>query len=101
MPVDFEALRKELNVYMGKKADYDGIEAFPVYDPIGSDTLLGYVFGQYAIPQEVLDREKLLKLAAEKLEAHLTRGAGYLEVLKRYAAGVEPDGVSGAQEGLV
>ena len=89
MAVDFEALRKELNVYMGKKADCDGVEVFPVYDPMNSDTLIGYVFGRYAIPKEALNKGMLLKLAAEKLEDHLTKGAGYLAILKRHAAGVE------------
>lgn len=87
--VDFEALRKELNAYMGKGEGYDGLCLFPGYDPMRCDTLLGYVYGQYAIPPESLNKHVLLYAAAENLEALLKRGTGYLAIIKRHIAKAE------------
>ena len=87
--VDFEALRKELNAYMGKGEGYDGLCVFPGYDPMRCDTLLGYVYGQYAIPPEALNKQVLLYAAAGNLEALLKQGEGYLASIKRHIAKAE------------
>lgn len=87
--VDFEALRKELNAYMGKGEGYDGLCVFPGYDPMRCDTLLGYVYGQYAIPPEALNKHVLLYAAAENLAALLKQGEGYLAIIKRHIAKAE------------
>lgn len=87
--VDFEAMRKELNAYMGKGEGYDGLCVFPGYDPMRCDTLLGYVYGQYAIPPEALNKQVLLYAAAENLEALLKQGKGYLAIIKRHIAKAE------------
>lgn len=87
--VDFEALRKELNAYMGKDEGYGGLYAFPGYDPARCDTLLGYIYGQYAIPPEALNKQMLLYAAAENLEALLKKGKGYLAIIKRHIAKAE------------
>lgn len=87
--VDFEALREELNAYMGKGEGYDGIYAFPGYDPMRCDTMLGYIYGQYAIPPEAINKHVLLYAAAENLEALLKKGEGYLAIIKRHIAKAE------------
>lgn len=87
--VDFEALREELNAYMGKGEGYDGIYAFPGYDPMRCDTMLGYIYGQYAIPPEAINKHVLLYAAAENLEALLKKGEGYLTIIKRHIAKAE------------
>lgn len=87
--VDFEALRMELNAYMGKGEGYGGLYAFPGYDPMRCGTLLGYIYGQYAIPPEALNKDVLLYAAAENLEALLKKGEGYLAIIKRHIAKAE------------
>lgn len=87
--VDFEALRMELNAYMGKDEGYGGLYAFPGYDPARCDTLLGYIYGQYAIPPEALNKQVLLYAAAENLEVLLKKGEGYLAIIKRHIAKAE------------
>ena len=87
--VDFEALREELNAYMGKGEGYDGIYAFPGYDPMRCDTMLGYIYGQYAIPPEAINKHVLLYAAAENLEALLKKGEGYLAIIKRHISKAE------------
>lgn len=87
--VDFEALREELNAYMGKGEGYDGIYAFPGYNPMRCDTMLGYIYGEYPIPPEAINKHVLLYAAAENLEALLKKGEGYLAIIKRYISKAE------------
>lgn len=97
MVLNLDALKRELNVCLGNEPDGD----FYYFSDNKAENCLGFAFRDYGVPRECFNGEKLIREVIRLLEKETRKKAEILEILKRYAAGVEPDGVSGAQEGLV
>ncbi|WP_281679801.1 hypothetical protein [Synergistes jonesii] len=82
MSVDFEALKRELNVCLGREPEGDfhySLDRRP-------EICLDFAFCDYGVPRECFDREMLVREAARRLEEEILKKTEILEILKRYAA---------------
>jgi|GEM_PF-5022638 len=82
MSVDFEELKRELNVCLGREPEED----FHYSLDHRAETCLGFAFCDYGVPRECFDREMLVREAARRLEEEILKKTEILEILKRYAA---------------
>ena len=89
MSVDFEALRKELNVCLGTDPNGD----LCYFSDNRAENCLGFAFRDFGLPRECFNGEKLIREAIRLLEEETRKKAEILEILKKYAAGEKSGGV--------
>ena len=89
MVLNLDALKRELNVCLGHKPDGD----FYYFSDNRSENCLNFAFRDYGVPRECFNGEKLIREVIRLLEEEARKKAEILEILKRYAAGVESGGV--------
>ena len=89
MSVDFEALKRELNVCLGREPEED----LCYFSDNRAENCLGFAFRDFGLPRECFNGEALVREAARLLEEETRKKTEVIAILKKYAAGEKSGGV--------
>ncbi len=82
MSMDLEALKRELNVFLGRGPEED----LCYFSDNRAENCLGFAFSDFGMPRACFNGEKIIGEAARFLEEEIRQKTGVMAILKRYAA---------------